>query len=151
MLSWSTPTVTWGKKVSERGHLLYRYRPQLQNTATDYRYSCCWDHSVCVCLCCRAASDPHRRDRGGERVHQFGPGRRGRGPQSPERLLAAVAAQGRSFLGFFSSPGFWGLEPSRLLFCLSFLLSNKRVDLVRVVDQTAVGPSKGATMSFPGV
>lgn len=55
------------------------------------------------------------------------------------------------FWAFFSSPGFWGLEPSRLSFCLSFLLSNKRVDLVWVGDQTAVGPSKGATMCFPGV
>lgn len=49
---------------------------------------------VCVCVCCRPASDPDRCDRGGETVDKSGH-RWSRGPpQSAERRLAAVAAQG---------------------------------------------------------
>lgn len=54
-----------------------------------------------VCVCCRPASDPHRCDRGGETVCEPGHRRRRGGPQSAERLLAAVAAQGLKIVSAF--------------------------------------------------
>lgn len=62
---------------------------------------CCQNH-VCVCVCHRAAPDPHRCDRGGATVYQSGHRWRRSRPQSPECLVAAVAAEGLLFsLGFF--------------------------------------------------
>lgn len=48
MPSWWTPTVTWGRKVGERGLLLHRYTPQLQTTDTT---AAGITASVCLCVC----------------------------------------------------------------------------------------------------